>query len=153
MGKEDIGKNNIIISTQCVDTFGIGVGDTITFQYNDYYFDMKVIGIYMPSFQGGGPPSSNLGIITSVETIDKLRRSSSNKDFNILEINGVKVVDYIKLLPQEHSKSILFLSKTRVNIVGLGNESKYFGPHNNDKIIISKKLAESFGLRMATLLH
>jgi predicted lysophospholipase L1 biosynthesis ABC-type transport system permease subunit len=148
LGKEDIGKNNIIISTQCVDTFGIGVGDTITFQYNDYYFDMKVIGIYMPSFQGGGPPSSNLGIITSVETIDKLRRSSSNKDFNILEINGVKVVDYIKLLPQEHSKSILFLSKTRVNIVGLGNESKYFGPHNNDKIIISKKLAESFGLRI-----
>ena len=148
LGKEDIGKNNIIVSTQCVDTFGIRLGDTITFQYNDYYFDMKIIGIYAPSFQGGGPPSSNLGILTSTETLDKLRRSSSNKDFNILEINGIKLVDYTKSLPQKQSKLISILSKTRVNIVGLNFESEYFETHSNEKIIISKRLAESFGLKI-----
>ena len=148
LGKEDIGKNNIIVSTQCVDTFGFGVGDTITFRYNDYYFDMKIVGVYAPSFQGGGPPSSNLGIITSIETQDRIRRSSSNKEFNILEVNGVKLSDYAKLLPEDQSKLIPILSKTSVNIVGLDEEVEYFGPYGSEEIIISKRLAESFRLKI-----
>ncbi|KYC47875.1 MAG: macrolide transporter ATP-binding /permease protein [Candidatus Methanofastidiosum methylothiophilum] len=148
LGKEDIGKNNIIVSTQCVDTFGFGVGDTITFEYKDYSFDMKIVGVYLPSFQGGGPPSSNLGILTSIETQDKIRRSSSNKEFNILEINGVRLSDYAKLLPEEQSKLLPILSKTIVNIVGLDVEVEYFGPYSSQDIIVSKKLADSFRLKV-----
>lgn len=152
LGKEDIGKNNIIISTQCVNTFGFDVGDTITFQYNDYFFDMKIVGVYQPSFQGGGPPSSNLGILTSVETVDRIIRSSSNKEFNIIEVNNIKLKDYAKQLPPDQAKSILIISKINVNILGLGQESKYFDSYDTDGIVISQKLAQAFGLNIGDTL-
>ena len=152
LGKEDIGKNNIIISTQCVDTFGFDVGDTVTFQYNDYSLNMKIVGVYQPSFQGGGPPSTNLGILTSVETVDKIIRSSSNKEFNIIEVNKVKLNDYAKLLTPDQQKSILIVSKIKVNILGLGEESTYFSRNDLDGIIISQRLAQSFGVKIGDTL-
>ena len=152
IGKEDIGKNNIVVSTQCVDTFGFDVGDTVTFQYNDYSFDMKIVGVYQPSFQGGGPPSTNLGILTSVETVDKIIRSSSNKEFNIIEVNKVKLNDYAKQLPPDQAKSLAVISKIKVNILGLGKESIYFENHDIDGIIISQRLAQSFGVKIGDTL-
>ncbi|NMC58026.1 MAG: FtsX-like permease family protein [Candidatus Methanofastidiosa archaeon] len=146
IGKEDIGKNNILISTQCVETFGFDVGDTVTFKYNDFSFDMKIVGIYQPSFQGGGPPSSNLGILTSVETVDNIIRSSSNKEFNIIEVNKIKIKDYVKSLPSDQAPAVSLISKTNVNILGLGNESNYFEKYDTEGIIVSQRIAYLFGL-------
>ncbi|HNS71702.1 MAG TPA: ABC transporter permease, partial [bacterium] len=146
LGKEDIGKNRIIVSTGCVETFGFDVGDKITFQFNDYDVDMEIVGVYTSSFQGGGPPSLNLGIITSVETQDKIRRTSSNMQFNILEINNISINDYVLLLPPPQAKFIPIFSNPKVNIVGLELEKDYFGLHDTEGIIISTRLAESLGL-------
>ena len=146
LSKDDIGKNRIIVSTDCVETFGFDVGDKITFQFNDYDVDMEIVGIYTSSFQGGGPPSSNLGIITSVETQDKIRRTSSNMQFNILEINNISINNYFLQLPPSQAKFIPIFSNPKVNIVGLELEKEYFGPYDTDGAIISTRLAESLGL-------
>ncbi|MCC7572626.1 MAG: ABC transporter permease [Candidatus Methanofastidiosum sp.] len=147
LDKQDIGKNRIIVSTRCVETFGFDVGDKITFEFNDYNVDMEIVGVYSPSFQGGGPPSSNLGIITSVETQDKIRRTSSNKQFNILEINNLSLKDYVSVLPPSQAKFIPIFSNPKANIVGLELENEFFGRYDTEGIIISTKLAQSLGLK------
>lgn len=142
---QDIGKNRIVVSTRCVEVFNFGVGDLITFQYNDYRFDMEIVGVYSPTFQGG-PPSAGLGIITSFETLDIVRRTSSNKQFNIVEINNVEITEYMKLLSPSQSRFAMIMASPYVNIVGMGLENQYFERYDNEGIIVSTRLAETLGL-------
>ncbi len=148
LDREDIGRDRIVVSTRCADIFDISVGDVITFQFNDYNFDMEIVGVYSPTFQEGGL----LGIITSSETLDKIRRTSSNIGFNIVKINNVKIEDYFRFLPTSQAKKAEFFTNPNVNVIGLELENQYFEYHDTEGIIISTQLAEIFELNAGDIL-
>lgn len=132
LGNQDIGKNNIIISTTGASYLNLNVGDKITFTYGDYAFEMTIVGLYTSttSFGPRGVGASSLGLVTSYDTIERIRRTSSNKKFSIVEVNGNKI----------DSKDIT------VNIVGNGLENEYFDLYDENGVIISKSLSNMLGL-------
>ncbi|NPV49598.1 MAG: FtsX-like permease family protein [Candidatus Methanofastidiosum sp.] len=134
LSEEDIGRNNIIITSRGANYFGIKVGDKILFKYQDYPIEMTVVGLYTQTstFGPGGGGSTNLGLMTSYETVERIRKTSNNKDFNIIELNGSEVAT----------------SSVTVNIVGNGLENEYFPIYEDNSVIISKALSNLTGLKV-----
>ncbi|KYC52977.1 MAG: macrolide transporter ATP-binding /permease protein [Candidatus Methanofastidiosum methylothiophilum] len=138
LGNQDIGRNNVLITTTGASYLNLNVGDKITFTYGDYPFEMTIVGLYTSttSFGPRGVGASSLGLVTTYDTIERIRRTSSNKEFNIVEINGTKT-DLINV---------------SVNIVGNGLENDYFGPYDKSGIIISKYLSNTLNLNVGDTL-
>lgn len=138
LGTEDIGKNNVIMTSRGAAYFDIKVEDKIIFTYEDYPIEMTVVGLYSQTstFGPGGGGSTNLGLMASYETIEKIRKTSKNQEFNIISVNG-----------QQVSSSAVI-----VNIVGNGLENTYFSIYDEDGVIISRSLSNSNGLKVGDTL-
>lgn len=134
LGIQDIGRNNIIISSSGASYLELNVGDKITFTYGDYPFEMTVVGLYSStsSFGPRGVGASSLGLVTSFETIDRIRRTSSNTEVNIVDVNGSPI----------NSQNVT------VNVVGNGLENDYFSIYDNNGVIVSTSLSNSLGLKV-----
>ncbi|HOI76195.1 MAG TPA: ABC transporter permease [Methanofastidiosum sp.] len=138
LGVEDIGRNNIIMTSRGAAYFDIKVGDKIFFTYEDYPIEMTVIGLYSQTstFGPGGGGSTNLGLMASYETIEEIRKTSKNQEFNIISVNDGPI-----------SSSAVIL-----NIVGNGLENDYFSIYDENGVIISRSLSNSNGLKIGDTL-
>ena len=99
---------------------------------------MTVVGLYTQTstFGPGGGSSTNLGLMASYETIERIRKTSKNQEFNIIGINGASTT----------SSSVV------VNIVGNGLEDEYFSIYDDNGVIISKALSNSNRLKVGDTL-
>jgi predicted lysophospholipase L1 biosynthesis ABC-type transport system permease subunit len=138
LGAEDIGRDNIIMTSRGAAYFDIKVGDKIIFAYEDYPIEMTVVGLYTQTstFGPGGGSSTNLGLMASYETIERIRKTSINQEFNIVRINGASTPS----------------SAVVVNIVGNGLEDDYFSIYDENGVIISRSLSNSNGLKVGDTL-